>query len=197
MTASEKKLWRALAMAPNNPRAHLTMGRVLCATNRAARGIEELERAMVIDPNLAAARGFMGLARVFIGRAEETEAHVVEALRLSPRDAYAFLWHLHAGTAKAHLGEHEAAAGWLRKSIDANRNNPWAFFYLAACLAHLGQPDDARQEVKAGLAVNPNFTIKRFQAATESDNPDFLAGRKRVIEGMRLAGVSEGEAQSI
>ena len=34
----------------------------------------------------------IGLARYFTGRAEETESHVLEALRLSPRDTYAYGW---------------------------------------------------------------------------------------------------------
>jgi tetratricopeptide (TPR) repeat protein len=189
--AAEAKLSKALAAAPNNAMAHLCMGLVLVATNRAARGIEELEWALALDPNLAAARHGMGMARTFGGRAEEAEAHILEALRLSPRDTGITGWFLLAGSAKALLGEYEAAVGWLRKSIDANRNTHWAYFYLAACLAHLGRLDEAREELKAGLAVNPNFTIKRFHASAESDNPVFLAQRERVIEGMCKAGVPE------
>jgi TolB-like protein/class 3 adenylate cyclase len=196
MAAAEAKLSQVLAAAPNNPRAHLYMGQVLCATNRAARGIEEYERALALDPNLALARGAMGLAHVFIGRAEETEAHVREAMRLSPRDTNLPAWLLHVGGAKAYLGEYEAAAGWLRKSIEANRNTFWAYFLLASCLAHLGRLDEARQELKNGLAVNPNFTIKRFHATAESDNPVFVAQHVRVAEGMRMAGAPEGTAST-
>jgi TolB-like protein len=191
MAAVEMKLSQALAAAPNHAHAHILMGYLLCGTNRAARGIEEFERAVAIDPNFAHARGGMGLAHVLIGRAEETEAHVLEALRLSPRDAHAYGWFTHVGFAKACLGEYEAAVAWFRKSIDANRNNPWAFFELAACLAHLGRLSEARQAVQAGLAMNPKFTIRRFLTARESDNPVYVAQHKRVVEGMRLAGVPE------
>jgi tetratricopeptide (TPR) repeat protein len=142
---------------------HRLMGGLLINTNRAQRGIEEFERALALDPNHARARAAIGLAQLYIGRAEETEAHVLEALRLSPRDFRISHWFLHVGGAKACLGEHAAAVGWLRRSIDANRNNPWAHFYLAACLAHLGRIDEARLEVNAGLAVNPKFTIRRFR----------------------------------
>ena len=192
VAASEANFAKALAAAPNHAWAHWGMGMVLCATNRSQRGIEELEHALAIDPNLAGAHDFMGLAQMFIGRSEETEAHVLEALRLSPRDALLYVWFLHIGEAKATLGEYEQALPWLRKSIDANRNAPWAFFFLGACLAHLGKIDEARKETQAGLAVDPKFTIKRVRAITESDNVVFLAQRERVIEGMRLAGVPEG-----
>ena len=43
-----------------------------------------------------------------------------------------------------------------------------------------------------GLALDPRFTIRRFQRNLASDNPTFLAKRERVYEGMRLAGVPEG-----
>jgi hypothetical protein len=47
--------------------------------------------------------------------------------------------------------------------------------------------------VQAGLALDPNFTIRRLRAASAwSDNPTFLAGRERQCEGLRLAGVPEG-----
>jgi hypothetical protein len=116
---------------------------------------------------------------------------VLEALRLSPRNAMIFGWFLVAGSAKTLLGEFAEASTWLRKSIDANRSRPLAFFLLAACLAHLGRLDEARREVKAGLAVDPKFTLRRFRVGAQSDNPVYLAQRERVIEGMRMAGVSD------
>ena len=38
---------------------------------------------MALDHNLANAHGLIGLAKYFLGRGEETEAHIHEALRLS------------------------------------------------------------------------------------------------------------------
>jgi cytochrome c-type biogenesis protein CcmH/NrfG len=192
LAEAEARLNKALSAAPNNAYAHLLMGVVLRATYRAQRGLEELERALALDPNLAGARAVMGSALTCMGRAQEAEACVLEALRLSPRDAMIFEWFLVAGSAKTLLGEFAEASAWLRKSIDANRNRPLAFFLLAACLAHLGRIDEARREVKAGLAVDPKFTLGRFRAGAQSDNAVYLAQRARVAEGMRLAGVPEG-----
>jgi hypothetical protein len=42
------------------------------------------------------------------------------------------------------------------------------------------------------LALNPGFTIRRYRAGAQSDNPVFLKGRERIIEDMRKAGVPEG-----
>jgi hypothetical protein len=58
----------------------------------------------------------------------------------------------------------------------------------------LGRVDEAHSPVKAGLALNPAFTIARARAAwtAVSDDPTFLAQlRDEVFEGMRKAGVPE------
>ncbi|HEV2545767.1 MAG TPA: adenylate/guanylate cyclase domain-containing protein, partial [Stellaceae bacterium] len=81
LTTAEAALTRVLSLAPEHAAAHLTLGIVLSFTNRPAQGLAEFERALVLDRNLASAHGFMGAAKFFIGRAEETEGHVLEALR--------------------------------------------------------------------------------------------------------------------
>ena len=88
-------------------------------------------------------------------------------------------------------GQYSSSLTFLRKSIDADRCNLWAYFILAACLAHLGRLDEARQEIRAGLAVNPKFTLRRFRTGVESDNAVFLAQRERLIDGLRKAGLPE------
>jgi len=191
LAAAETKLSKALAKDPNHAGAHAVMGMVHCGTNRAARGMEELGRALAINPNIAHARAWLGFAHVYLGRAEETEAHVMEALRLSPGDASVFAWFMFVGAAKAYLGKDEEALPWFRKSIDANRNNPWPFLHLAASLAHLGRLNEAVEEMKAALAIDPKFTIERFRLGVESDNAVYLAQRERIAEGLRKAGLPE------
>jgi hypothetical protein len=94
--------------------------------------------------------------------------------------------------AKIQLGADAEAAGWLRRSIEANRNFPPAHFWLAAALGLVGALEEARTAANAGLALNPSFTIRRFCAVKPSDNPTFLTGLDRACMGMRLAGVPEG-----
>ena len=167
------------------------LGAAQVLTKRAAQGIRECERALVLDRNSADAHALIGCAKVFIGRSEETEAHIQEALRLSPRDTGAFRWMHWAGLAKLHLGADAEAVPWLRRCLEANRNYPIAHFLLAAALALLGSLEEARDAVRAGLALDPTFTLRRARGRM-SDDPTFRAGSKRVREGMRMAGVPEG-----
>jgi tetratricopeptide (TPR) repeat protein len=145
-----------------------------------------------LDRNLVFAHAVIGMAKYMIGRGTETEAHVREALRLSPRDTQAYLWMSYAGTAKLWQGADAEAAAWLRRSVEANRNYPLAHFYLAVALAYLAELDEARATVKTGLALHPSFTIRRYRASAACDHPAYLAGRERTYEGMRMAGVPEG-----
>jgi len=67
-----------------------------------------------------------------------------------------------------------------------------AHFHLAAALAHVDLLEEARAAVAAGLALHPQYTIARHQAAPLSDNPVYLAGRKLLFDGLRKAGLPEG-----
>jgi TolB-like protein len=192
LEAAEMRLAKALSQAPNHAPAHVALGAVLIWTNRAVHGIAECERALALDRNLANAHGMMGSAKIFMGRGAETEAHINEALRLSPRDNYAYRWLMQAGFAKAHLTADAEAVTWFRRSLEANRNYPIAHFALAGGLALLGSLDEARTAAQAGFALDPGFTIRRFRLGASSDNPTYLTNRKRFYEGMRLAGVPEG-----
>jgi len=152
----------------------------------------ECEQALVIDRNLANAHCFIGIAKIDIGRGADTEAHIHEAFRLSPRDVFASRWMLVIGMAKLHLSADAEAVVWLRRSIEANRNLPLTHFHLASALALVGLLEEGHGAAQAGLALDPAFTIRRFRVGAPSNNPAFLAGRERIYEGMRLAGVPEG-----
>jgi TolB-like protein/class 3 adenylate cyclase/Flp pilus assembly protein TadD len=190
--AAEAIAAKALSLAPDNAYAHLIMGLVLGFTKRPEEGTAECERALALDRNLAAAHAMIGLYKVLLGRAEEAESEVQDALRLSPRDTWAFAWLCFVGMAKGLLDRPEQAVVWLRRSIEYNRNFPPSHFCLAAALASLGRMDEARAACKVGLALDPQFTIARFRAFAESDNPIYLAQREQLINGMRKADLLEG-----
>ena len=176
-------------MAPDHAWAHVAMGVVQIYTNRAAQGIAECERALALDPNLAEAHAIIGIAKYVIGRFEETEAHVQEAMRLSPRDRYLSAWLVIAGIAKLYLGSDDKAVTCFRRSIEVNRNHPAAQYFLAGALALLGRLEEAQRAVRAAMALHPDFTVSRFRVGAASDNPRYLAARERLCDGMRKAGV--------
>ena len=191
LAAAEVTLTKALALAPNHAWAHLMLGCVRVSTNRAAEGVAECEHALALDRNLAFAHAEIGLGKYFLGRGEETEAHVEDALRLSPRDPHADLWMHFAGLSKLALGADEEAVSRFRRAIEISRNNPLSHFFLVATLGQLGRLVEAEAAAEAGFALDPAFTIRRLRGTVRSDNPTVRALGKRLVEGLRRAGVPE------
>ena len=119
--------------------------------------------------------------------------HTGESLRLSPRDTFTYHLDGGAGAVKITLGSDEEAVTCLQRAVEANPNYPASHFWLASALAHLGRLDGARFAVQAGLALDPTFTVSRYRKGASSSNPVYLAQRERIYDGMRKAGVPEGE----
>ena len=191
--SAEAKLTKALSSVPDHAYAHLLLGYVYMFTKRAAEGIAECEHALGLDRNLAHAHSLIGLGKIYIGRAEETEAHIADALRLSPRDTWVYGWMTTAGSAQLHVARYEQAVARCRRAIEANRNYALPYFQLAAALAQLGQTAEARSAVKAGLALNPGFTVSRGRTlwSAMSDDPTYLTQLGPIFGGLRKAGVPE------
>ena len=84
--------------------------------------------------------------------------------------------------------ESVAGSGGASSSIEIRR---FFHFFLAAALANLGKLDEAQAETRFGLTLDPAFTIQRFRAGQENDNPISWQGRSEIFEGMRMAGVPE------
>jgi TolB-like protein len=192
LRSAEADLRKALKLRPDTAFGRAVLGMVRNYSNRAVQGIAECERALWIDRNVANAHAWIGFAKYVIGRFDETEDHILEALRISPRDTSAGIWMVFAAFAKLCLGRDEEAVAWLNRAIELSPSSPIAHFMLAAAFARLGRIEDAREAARAGLELNPSFTISRYRSSPFSDNPAYLAGRERVYEGLRLAGVPEG-----
>jgi multiple sugar transport system ATP-binding protein len=190
--AVKATLTQLLADHPNSAVLHDLMCAAQIQTNRGAEGIAECERALALNPNLVNAHAQIGFAWMVNGRPEETESHVHEAIVASPRDTNMYIWIGHIATSKLYLGADEDAVTGLRRTLEFNRSYALAHFYLGAALELVGRPDDAQVEVQAGLALDPQFTIRRFRAGAQSDNPTFLKQRERIIQAMQKAGIPEG-----
>jgi TolB-like protein/Tfp pilus assembly protein PilF len=192
LAAAETMVLKALRLAPDHAWAHFTLAMVLIYTNRTAQGVAECERALALDRNLADAHEMMGQAKFYMGCGADTEFHVNEALRLSPRDISAFRWMNTAGFAKLQIAADAEAAAWCARGIEANRNYPLLHFGYAAALALLGRLDEAQVAAKTGLALDPTFTIRRVRNVPVRGDANFVAGARRLVRGLYIAGVPEG-----
>jgi TolB-like protein len=190
--AAEVAVTKALALAPDSADAHLTYGMVLFAMRAPERALREFEFSVSLEASLATAHAYLGLMKVFLGRARETRAHVAEAMRLSPRDPLLFLWHFFIAVADIHLGRMVHALESLRKSVEINPKWGLSQFVLAGTLGLAGLLAEAAEVCAVAQRLAPNFTIAKFRAEAVSDNLVYRAQRERFCEGLRLAGAPEG-----
>jgi TolB-like protein/class 3 adenylate cyclase len=189
--AAERLLAKALALAPNNAIAHVFLGLVQISTNRVEAGIAQCERALVLDRNLVNAWGMIAYGRQLLGQAEQSVHCVEEAVRLSPRDMFAYRWLNTAGVSKLLLGEDAAAVKYFRRCVESNRNYSIAQTHLAAALALSGALSEAHAVAQTALELDPTFTIRNYRLGAATDNATYLTGRERIYEGMRIAGLPE------
>ncbi|MGY4427919.1 TolB-like protein/tetratricopeptide (TPR) repeat protein [Bradyrhizobium sp. F1.13.1] len=185
----------ALRLAPSNALAHFVQANLLHISGATERALRELELAIAIDRNLAWAHADAGFLKVLLGRAEEAEVDLTNAIRLSPRDPGLDRWYALLGIADLFLGRLEAALDRLRKSVEMNPNVAMPHFFLAAALALSGRVNEAREVRTTGFDLDPHFTVARFRNERRSESPTFLAQRERIYEGLRLAGVPEDNSR--
>jgi TolB-like protein/class 3 adenylate cyclase/tetratricopeptide (TPR) repeat protein len=189
---AETAITKALTLAPGNALAHFVYANFLHISGATERSLRELEFAITLDRNLAWAYADAGFMKVLLGRAEEAEADLTKAIRLSPRDPGLDRWYALLGIADLYLGRLESAFDRLRKSVEINPSVAVPHFFLAAASALSGRAAEAQDARKAGLQLDPNFTVARFRNERRSENSTFLAQRERIYEGLSLAGVPEG-----
>jgi hypothetical protein len=100
------------------------------------------------------------------------------------------------GAAELGAGRDEEAVVWLSRSIELGSNWRLPHLWLAAALARLGRLEEASEAAHTGLELNPGFTIARLRSSAFSHNPVYLAGRERVYDGLRKAGVPEEDKKT-
>jgi TolB-like protein/class 3 adenylate cyclase/Flp pilus assembly protein TadD len=189
---AETAIAQAVMLAPDNAMAHHVRAEMLHSSGMPERALREFDLAISLDRNLAWAYAGAGFEKVLLGRAEETEAYIVDAMRLSPRDPGLDRWYGLIGIADLFLGKLDRAADHLRKAVELNPNVGLNQFCLAAALALMGRGAEASEACAVGCRLDPNFTIARYRAGARGSNPVYLGQRDRIYEGMRQAGVPEG-----
>jgi tetratricopeptide (TPR) repeat protein len=182
---------KALELTPNWARTHFCHASVLMALRAPKLAFREIELAISLDRDLPFLHMRGGWISIFLGRAEDADAHVAEAMRLSPRDPLLGHWYAILGLADLHLGRLDQAADRLHKAIGLAPNHEISYFYLAAALALQGRVKEATAACTIGRRLASNFRIGKCRAEAQSDNPVFLAQRERMFEGLKKAGLPE------
>jgi adenylate cyclase len=194
---AEELAARALALEPNNYRAHVAVAKseVSIFRGRPDEAVVEAERSLALNPSFMPAYAALCSANTFMGRPEKMLEIADRAIRLSPRDPLLYVFYQAKGVAYAMLKEDAQAIEWLRRVVAMAPQFPNGRLALAIELALNGQEPEARDMLQRYLSLKATLirTIAQYRAwvKTLSDNPAYVAMAERAVEGLRKAGMSE------
>jgi TolB-like protein len=151
-------------------------------------GIDLIDRALVLNPNLAAAWFLGAYLRALRGEPEEAIERFAHAMRLSPLDSEMF--RMQAGMALAHLvaRRFDIASSLAEK---ASRGLPvflLAVSIIAASHALAGRMDEARRAMEHLRKLDPALHLSALQDWLRFKRPEDAA---LFAEGLRRAGLPE------
>lgn len=179
---------RAVALDPQNPIALANLGWAHVFLGPQEKAARVLRRALDLDPNSTVAWSALGVALGFMGLPDQAMEAIENAKRGSPRDPMQWLWFIAETIANFAAERFEKAVEAAK--ITAQLQPSWYGSYplLAASAAHLGRMDVAREAVAALLELVPRFSMRGVERNPMFERPN---DTKRMIDGMRLAGLPE------
>jgi len=151
-------------------------------------GAALLDRAKMLNPNLAAAWFLGGFVRVWLGDPDGAIAHFAQAMRLSPLDPE--MYRMQAGMAVAHLfaGRFDEASSWAGKSFRDLPTFLMVVAIIAASHALAGRTDEARRAMQHLRQLDAALRISNLTDWLPIRRPQDLAV---FSDGLRKAGLPE------
>jgi TolB-like protein len=147
-----------------------------------------IDRALVLNANLAAAWNLSGWVRAYRGELDLAIEHHARGLRLSPLDP--LIYNMQVGTAFAHFlaGRYDEASSWANRALREQPNYPAANRILAASRALAGELSGAREAIARLRELDPTLRVSNLSEVYPLRRPEDLA---KVADGLRLAGLPE------
>jgi adenylate cyclase len=176
---------RATQLDDSDPWAHLALGFVAFVRRQTNVAVAEFQRALELNPNFAAAHGYLGWTLAFNGQTEEATKHLEEAICMSPHDPQNAIFN--TGLAVTHyLTERYAkAVEYSNKSLQQRSAFTAGHRIHVASLAQNGQIDEAREALAHLKEMHPGLSI----AWIEKNVPYTSKPMTKFLEGMRKAGL--------
>lgn len=151
-------------------------------------GIALLDKALVLNPNLAAAWCLGGFLKLWHGETDVAIEHLTRAMRLSPLDPE--LYRMQAGMAAAHLfqGRFDTASSWAEKAFRELPSLLLAVATLSASHALAGRMAEAQRAIEHLRQLDPALRLSNITDWLPLHLPDNLA---TLVDGLRTAGLPE------
>jgi adenylate cyclase len=138
-----------------------------------------VDRALALNPNYARGWHLSSNLRLYTGQPDIAIKHIEASLRLSPRARVGMSFSV-LGAAHFASRRFDEAVPKLLLAIQEDANYPPPYRSLAACYAHMGRLDDAREVVKRLRAIT-SVVLNDASVLRNAEHRDLY------LSGLRLA----------
>jgi TolB-like protein/DNA-binding SARP family transcriptional activator/Tfp pilus assembly protein PilF len=152
-------------------------------------GVAFIDRALMLNPNLAAAWIASGWGRTWLGKPDLAIEHLARAMRLSPLDPLTN--RTRTATANAHFfaGRYDEASSWAAMALREWPDFQTALRIAAASNALAGRLEEARNARERLQKLDPALRISNLEDELGPyDRPEDIA---LYAEGLRAAGLPD------
>jgi TolB-like protein len=181
---------RAAALGKDDPTALWSSGHSLgYLAGELETGAAHIERALALNPNLAAAWSASGWLRIYLGEPANAIERFERAMRLSPLDPFTYF--VCAGMGLAHLfaGHTDEAVSWARKASHEQPSWATAWRFAAIVYALSDRIVEAREAMARMREIDPALRLSNLSRVAPPVRR--LEDLARYTEGLRRAGLPE------
>jgi len=176
---------RAAQLDDSDPWAHLALGFVAFVRRQTNVAALEFRRALELNPNFAAAHGYLGWTLAFDGQSEEATKHLQEAIRMSPHDPQNAIFNTGLAVTHCLTERYAEAVEYSSKALQQRSAFTAGYRIHVASLAQNGQIAEAREVLALLKEMHPDLSI----AWIEKNVPYTSGPMVKFVEGMRRAGL--------
>jgi tetratricopeptide (TPR) repeat protein len=152
-------------------------------------GAAFIDRALLINPNLALAWSAGGYVKLLLGEPDRAIECFAHAMRLSPLDPLTFF--MQYGTAHAHFfaGRHDETHSWAKMALREQPDSHASLRIAAASCALAGRDEETKRLMARLLEIDPALRISNLKNVLgQYRRPEYPA---KYADALRKAGLPE------
>ena len=176
---------RAVTLDGNDAEARTCFAMQLMRRGDYEGALAEVELALAISPNLAAAYGDLGAALMWSGHPKKGRAALEKSIRLDPRNPNMNLRLLDVAISFYLSHEYDAAVEAAKRGIRSYPNHSNMYRWLAAALGQTGRIEEAKETLAKSIAMAPVAFDMFVRRRVPWHRPEDHA---HMLEGLRKAG---------
>ena len=151
-------------------------------------GAAFVDRALGLNPNLAAAWASDGWMKIYFGEHDTAIEREARAMRLSPLDPRLPFWQSNTALAHFFANRYDEAASWAERALREQPNYLAALGIAAASNALAGRPEKAQKLMERLRKLHPVLRMSNLADIVMPFRPEDFA---RLEDGLRKAGLPE------